>query len=324
MTRAAACVASLLLPACLLAAETLDQALLEAKVPTRQFAPQELSRKITSYAVSKGDPFLLAYYIDDGSGVIRFPLHVVRYDRATGDLRRAELRDVTALFQPTGQHLPMSCVGSALRIREHLGAVYIETHSNPSAGCVIVLSPALALKTALSGWLLGFMAADYAIVRESEVHFMSVQPLHVAVLDLRSNRSAEVYPYQDDPERRQFSGLLVPHISQKWCVEHVAQCDPANFDVGVPEGVVVNDAAGVFGFVAQFDSSGFGPAAEKQVAPRRVAYVFRMHGGVWEHRQFGGRELEDLLNGLSFEELSRTMPERPFRHSPGTRPSKHT
>src|SRR5439155_392072 len=159
------------------------------------------------------------------------------------------------------------CLGSALRIREHRGTIYVETHRGPSAGCVIVFSSRLTPKAAISGWLLGFMGG-YAILHRSEMHFMSVHPMHIEVFDLARNQSTEVYPYKDDPQRREFSRLLEPHISERWCRENNAECDPGNFTNDLRNDVIVNEAARVFGFEAQFDAEDFGPAAEKQVPPR--------------------------------------------------------
>ncbi|MBZ5595901.1 MAG: hypothetical protein LAP39_26975 [Acidobacteriia bacterium] len=292
-----------------LAAETLQDTLQAANVPTQAFAASELSRKITSYAISNDDPFLLAYYIDDGSGLIRPPLDVIRYDRATGDLQRAGLRDITALFQ---REIPMSCLGSALSIREYRDTIYIDTHANPSAGCVIVLSSRLSFKAALSGWLLGLLGADYAILRGSEVHFMSVHPMHIEVFDLKRNHLVEVYPFENDAQRRQFSRLIQPHVSEKWCMEHNAQCDPENFDTNLKGQLVVNEAARVFGFEAKFDAAGFGDAAEKQVPPRTVAYIFRERNGTWDHR-----ELESLFGGMSVQELISQKPNLAFEPQSG-------
>src|ERR1035438_903174 len=82
-----------------LAAETLGDTLRAANVPTQQFTASELGGKITSYAISKDDPFLLAYYTDDGSGLLQAELHVIRYGRTTGDLRRDDVRGSDALPQ---------------------------------------------------------------------------------------------------------------------------------------------------------------------------------------------------------------------------------
>ena len=138
-----------------LAAETLGDALRAANVPTRQFAAPELSGAITSYAISNDGPFLIAYYIDDGSGALQAELHVIRYDRATGDLRRGDVRASDAL--PHGE-IPLGCFGSVPRIREYLDTIYVETHVGPSAACAIVLSSGLSFQTTLPGWLQGFLS----------------------------------------------------------------------------------------------------------------------------------------------------------------------
>ncbi len=290
--------------------QTLQQTLQAANVPVSDFPASELSQKISSYAISQGNPFLLAYYVDDGSERLVPPLHVIRYDRATGALRRADLREITALFQGT---IPMDCLGSALDIREQRGTIYIGTHYNPSAGCVIVLSSELVFRRALSGWLLGLMGSQYAILQESEIHFMSVHPMHIAVYDVRRDQSIEVYPYRGDPQRRQFADSIRPTISRKWCMDYAAQCDPENFDTTLLGYVIVNESARVFGFRAQFDAAGFGPAAERQVRPRTIAYVFRERGGRWEHREFREQPIQRLLGGMKFDELIRSEPELVFR-----------
>jgi len=283
-----------------LPAETLADVLRASTVPVRQFSGSDLAQKVTSYAVSNGNPFLLAYYVDDGSDLLQFPLRLIRFDRAKRDLRRADLRDVSVLFR---DETLTTCLGSVLDIREYSDTVYIDIHKNPSAGCVIVLSSELKFKTALSGWLLGLVGADYAVLRRSEVHFMSVHPLHLAVLNVQQNQATEVYPYSGDPQRRQFSRLIEPRISKKWCMNHNAQCDPENFDADLSGKVIVNETANLFAFQVQFNVSGFGPAVEKQVPARTVTYVFRERNGQWEHREFDVRQLQRLLGSMSLKDF---------------------
>ena len=292
-----------------LAAETLGDALRVANVPARQFTASELAVEITSYAVSKDDPFLIAYYIDDGSGSLQAELHVIRYDRATGDLRRGDVRASGAL--PHGE-IPLGCFGSVLRISEYLDTIYVETHVGPSAACAIVLSSGLSFQTVLPGLLEGFLGADYGILSRSEIHFMSVEPLHIEVFDLKRKQLVEVYPYKDDTQRRQFSRLIEPYIVPDWCREHNAACDPENFDTSLRGEVVLNEAAKVFGFEAEFDAAGFGDAAEKQVPTRTVAYVFRERGGIWEHREFQPGQLQSLFGVMSIQDLVGKKPNSAF------------
>jgi len=299
-----------------IAAETLRDSLRAGKVPSERFSESELGTRITSYATSSGNPLLLAYYVADGSGSLSYPLCVVRYDHLTRDLSRAVVRGVTTDFN---RDVKMDCLGSALQIRETSGFIYIDTNTTPSAGCVILLSQAMEFKTALSGSLLGTMGADYAIVQRSEIHFMSVQPMRIQVFDLKRNRATQVDPFRDDPQRQQFSQLIEPYISQKWCMESNAQCDPENFDAILQGELIANDAAKAFGFIAKFDADGFGKAAAKFVPARTVAYVFREREGHWEHREFDEAQLRSLLNGRSFDEIVRNEPDLPF-HAAATLP----
>ncbi|MBV9269396.1 MAG: hypothetical protein JO061_24720, partial [Acidobacteriaceae bacterium] len=194
--------------------ETLGRTLREGDVSTNHFDAVELNEGITSFAVNKGDPFLLAYYVDDGSGSLKPSLHVVRYDRQSQVLKRADIRDINALFQGK---IHMDCLGSALAIREYHDVVYINTHYNPSAGCLILLTSELNYKVALSGWLIGLMGADYAIVEGSEIHFMSVHPLHIHVFDLTKNQLVQMYPFEDDALRSRYAKLIEHHMSHQWC-----------------------------------------------------------------------------------------------------------
>jgi hypothetical protein len=141
--------------------------------------------------------------------------------------------------------------------------------------------------------------------------------MHIEVFDLRQNQSTEIYPYQDDPQRRQYSRLLQPLISEKWCRENNAQCDPENFDADLQGNVVVNESDRVFGFRAQFDAGGFGVATEKQVPVRTVAYLFRERSGQWEHREFDLQQLQRLLGTMSFDDLIIKRPDLVFQQSRG-------
>lgn len=293
-------------------AETLGRTLREADVPTNHFDAVELNEGITSFAVNKGDPFLLAYYVDDGSGLLKPPLHVVRYDRQSQVIKRADIRDINALFQGK---IPMDCLGSVLSIREYHGVVYIDTHYDPSAGCLVLLTSELDYKTALSGLLIGVIRPDYAIVEGSEIHFMSVHPLHIQVFDLKNKHLVQVYPFDDDSLRSRYSKLIERHISDQWCQQFDAQCDPRNFDVTVEGEVALNEAAKVFGFEAQLDAAGFGEDAQSHVAPVRVAYIFREHDGAWEHRVFEAGELEPLFHVPNIQALVKQKAQAAFETS---------
>jgi hypothetical protein len=293
----------LLSPGISSAAETLEDRLAASAVPQAEFPLEELHARITSYAVSDGDPFLLAYFVDDGSNLLKPPLYVVRYSRATRELRRATLESKASI----------DCIGSVLRIAERGDHVLIETHLGPSAGCILVLSRALAFRGAEGGSALGLLGSDWAIVQRSEIHFRPVEPLHISVLDLRSLRSVSVYPPASDPFRREYSSRLRRYLSEPWCRENNAGCDPAEFNVSPVGEIAVNASAPAFAFEARFDASGFGETAEQQAGTLRVIYVYRLKGGAWEHREFSPAEMVSRFGVRTPAELVQSRLEAVFR-----------
>jgi len=154
-------------------------------------------------------------------------------------------------------------------------------------------------------------------LQRGETHFMSVQPLHIEVFDLKRKQLVEVYPYRDDTQRREFSNLIEPYIVLDWCRDHNAACDPENFDTSLGGEVVLNEAARVFGFEAEFDAAGFGDAAEKQVPSRTVAYVFRERSGIWEHREFQPGQLQSLFGVTGIQDLVGKKPNVAFESVAG-------
>src|SRR2546423_12698100 len=93
-----------------LAAETLREVLKAASIPVQAFSAADLDTTVINYAVNNEEPFLLAYYKDGLP-----PLEVIRYERATLDLKRTSLKDIEALFR---DDLWLNCMGSAMAIRE--------------------------------------------------------------------------------------------------------------------------------------------------------------------------------------------------------------
>jgi len=292
-----------LLPAC---GETLGDVLQAHSAPIAAFTRSELEARITSWAASgTDDPFLLAYYEDDGSGFLNPPLRVIRYDHS-GQVLRASLVEANAEFEAG---VPMNCLGSVNSVSELPGAILLETHKNPSAGCVLVLSPQLALKASLSGRVLAVMRSECVIVQKSEVHFAPVHPMRIEVYDLRRSSLTSVYPPPKDEQRVAYSRALAATMDQAWCAANNASCDAREFENGLKGALHLNDLAMVFGFVAEFSPRSFGEKAAEGVGARDVAYVFRRRGEHWEHRAFPADDVGRLFGVTNLETLVRDKPE---------------
>jgi hypothetical protein len=127
------------------------------------------------------------------------------------------------------------------------------------------------------------------------------------------NRSVKVFPPEGDFFREQYSRLIQPRISEEWCRENSAQCDPSNFDTELNGELSPNEAARAFGFEARFDAAGFGEDAGIQVPPRNVAYIFRERAGKWQYREYEPSQLRRLFGVANITELVRRKPNAAFQ-----------
>ncbi len=269
---------------------TVGEALRAARVPVNRLSESELARKMTSHAESGGDPYLLAYYAGDESGLLRPPLHVIRCLRGRGQLDRANVASP-------------NCLGSVIRVQPHGDRAYVTTHLTPSAVCTIVLSRRLEVEDTLNASVLAFLGDEYAILERDQIHFASVHSLEIEVRDISQRRSTPVYPYPGDAERLAFARQITPHIHSEWCGENNARCDQQNFTALIKDGVAVNEAARLFAFKAVFHPEGFGDEAQKRVASRTVAYFFCLRGGAWQHREFHASKLARLFGTTDLDSL---------------------
>ncbi|HXN45124.1 MAG TPA: hypothetical protein VN893_00690 [Bryobacteraceae bacterium] len=288
-------------------AETLGSVLRSRDVPTNQFSDSDLGAQIDFWAASSSDePFLLAYYAVDpsqdplsvvSSSIRLGPLHVVRYDPATRGLRRAEFPKVSARLSFDEI---VSCLVGVAAIGERHGMIEIDTHGEPSSGCVMLLSPQLALRTTVAGWPLGWVGPEYAIVQRAELDLT-----HIAVYDLRREHRTEVYPPVPDAYRG-------PSSSGR------------GFGIDLVGQMTVNEAAKVFGFVARYDAGGVGEQTASQVKPLVVAYVYGLRDGRWEHREFLPERLMDLFGVETVGELVKGKPQAAFEtlKAPRERPAR--
>jgi hypothetical protein len=266
------------------ASETLADVLSTHKIPVNLFSASDRQKHITSFAVSDGNsPFLLAYYDDDGSGMLRGILHIIRFDEHSDNLRRADLPGTEVQFHGfTGVmgQVPSVCMGSALSISEKDGFIAINTHINPSAGCVLILTSELSFSAALWG---GARARvdGYLLVDGNMIHFAPTHPASLAVYNPRQKQLSLIYPAKIDPARHQFSAELQGHLaSEDWCRQQNNACDPKIFSTDITN-LKVNEVAHSFAFDALMSPEGFGKGAEESVKSRTIHYVCRLQHGKW-------------------------------------------
>jgi hypothetical protein len=264
-------------------AETLGGVLSAHNVPLANVPDREQRREIVGFAIAESDSLFLIAYYDGGSNVMPPVLHVLRYDVEHHHLRRADLRGLDRSFDDFDQvmsQIPDTCMRSAEDISERNGLIAIETHINPSAGCLLILNQDLSFSAGLWGWVIGSINGQL-IVQEDTVHWASTHPARLFVYDPQRKKATHIYPAENDRARQEFSAALRNALPpNEWCMQKNNPCDPETFDTDIDH-FAVDQGANEFSFDAVMNPDGFGDKAEKTIPARTVRYVCRLRNGKW-------------------------------------------
>ncbi len=235
-----------------------------------------LDKSIASGAeLDDANQFVIAYYIEDGSGEMKPPIFVERYDRKSKEWTSAALADA----QTKSGDIEVDCFGTILSVTAAGRRILLETHINPSAGCLLVLSPGLKLEAGLYGWLEGRLGEDTLIYQRSEVHFAPVHPAELALYDLRSKRDISIFPRKPDLAIRRERALQLRNFykaNEGWCSKNNDPCDPEYFDSELQGPVATNDAEAALAFLISYEQIQYVEGdVQKPPGPKDVLYVYR-------------------------------------------------
>ena len=281
-----------LLSAALADAETLKETLAAKHLQIEGTKLANLEKSITSWA-ELDDPsqYVIAYYLDDGSDQINSPLFLDRYDRKSGEWKSGQLPEARVKVE---QNAPESdiCLGSVLSIASAGGRLFLDTHINPSAGCVLIVSDDLKLQASLYGWVVARLGEDAVIYHRSEVHFAPVHPAEVALYDLRTKRDFTIFPPKpDSPIRRARMAQLQNFYkgNEEWCNKNDDPCDPEAFDSELGEKVATNEGEAALAFLISYEQIQLVQGdVQKPSGPKDVLYVYR---GVNDETKMEYREM---------------------------------
>lgn len=249
--------------------ETLKDLLRAHNIPENPQPTAILDKPITSYGVLDDEKdFVVAYYVDDGSGQLREPLLVSHFDKVARRWRSAAILEVDARARGVsieGSRFNIGCLGSVTRIYSSDRAFYLDTHLNPSAGCLMILSRDLAVQKSLYGWFLAAFGDGSVVYHNSEIHFAPTHHAEISVYDRKQNRDVKIYPMK--PYQRIRTGHInkvrVAWSDEAWCREHNHHCNPELFDNDVRPPIFLNDATSSIAFVAAFDNTNYWSEEER-------------------------------------------------------------
>lgn len=256
--------------------ETLREVLAAKNLPTAAAKLENLDKNITSGAeLDDESQFLIAYYIDDGTSALTPPLYLERFDRKQGSWKSATLGKAETRWQD----IDVPCLGSVMNISAIGGRYFLDTHINPSAGCVLILSREMKLEASLYGWLVGRLGTETVIYHRSEVHFAPVHPAEIALYDLRTRRDVTLFPPKPESPIRQARTQQLQTFykgNEEWCNKNNDPCDPVYFDSALEGEVATNEKEQALAFVISYEQIQLVQGdVQKPSGPKGVLYVYR-------------------------------------------------
>jgi hypothetical protein len=278
-----------------------------------------LDKPITSGAsVNAAAQYVVAYYLDNGTGVRSSLMFVDSYDRKSRTWRSASVR--ADGFQINAAGASMSgdvCLGSVLQIRTSAESLFVDTQINPSAGCLLILSQDLQVRAALFGWYLKRFPDDSVVYQRGEVHFAPVHPVELGLYNWRSGREVPLFP------RKPFQAVRLAHIQrlreffstrEEWCKTNNDPCDPEQMDSSLMGDLATNDSEHALAFMISYEQIQVTGGEQKPSGPGNVVYVIRQADDPVRldfrealladiEARFGKVTLSDLLETRRLDEL---------------------
>jgi hypothetical protein len=256
--------------------KTLRQVLSAENLPLDPETLHNLDKTITSGAeLDDATEFVIAYMLYEPSERLNPPLFIDQFDRHTRRWRSARFGDA----QGRVQEIDGECSGSVLSITTAGRRLILDTHINPSAGCLLVISPNLELEASVYGWLVGRLGEDELVYERSETHSAPVHSAEIALYDLRTKRDTTIFPRKPDQAIRSARIAQLKEFyktRENWCQKWDDPCDPESFDSELSSDVKTNEAEHALAFVISYEQIQDYPNDEaKPSGPKEVVYVYR-------------------------------------------------
>ena len=264
-----------------------------------------LDKTITSEVeLNDATQFVIAYYVSDPTGLFNPPIFIDAYDRRTerwksGAIEAARAKEKT---------IDVDCLGAIMEVAAFSNFLTLETHINPSAGCELILTSDLKLKSSLYGWTVGHFGDGSIVYHRSQVHFAAVHPAEIAIYNPATGRDYNIFPHEPFQQvRLQLIEDLREYYKthQDYCRKTGDPCDPESFDSSLAGKVVTDDEEHAMAFVVSYELQGYGQDENKPSGPKEVVQVYRYVNDEkkMEYREMSWSEVRARAGNVPIESL---------------------
>jgi hypothetical protein len=252
-------------------AETLQELLTKTGVPIATFSKEELAENVQGTDAQTEQQIVLGYNKVSGEGLVA-PVRLIRYDKASGAIVRANLQ--------LGENDP--CDGGGKVITFYRDLTVLDMELSPSAGCSVFVDKSFKVIRELYGFEWFEIAPNQLVSIEDMVHFAPVHAERLQVIDVFHPGSKELYPLKGDALRADFIRENAKHMpSDENCRLVEDPCDPEMFDEDI--GDFASDGQGGFALLARLDASHATAKAKPpvKVLSQSILYIYQQKKKGW-------------------------------------------
>ena len=285
--------------------KTLREVLTGEHLPVEADSLRNLDKTITSGAeLNDAALFVIAYYVNDSTGLLNPPIFIDAYDRRTERWKSGAIEAAGAKEKA----IDVDCLGSIMEVAALADFLTLETHINPSAGCELILTSDLKLKYSLYGWTVGHFGDGSIVYHRSQIHFATVHPAEIAIYDPATGKDYNIFPREPFQQVRvQLMERLREYYKthKEYCLKAGDPCDAESFDSSLEGKVVTDDGEHAIAFIVSYELQGYGQDENKPSGPSEVVYVCRHVNdeAKMEYREMLWSDVKARVGNVSLERL---------------------
>jgi hypothetical protein len=280
-------------------ADTLQHLLIRDDIDYEQTVLNNLDREAAGYAILN-DPnyYCVAYYSQDepSSRTDKLSIALLIKDRNQWIQRDFEFKD---LFSDN----PYLISGSIVRISYSENYFYLDTHINPSAGYLILLTKDLIFAGGLCGWLKAITDDEMIIYHNNQINFAPTHYTELSLYNPDTKADRKIYPMKP------YQQVRLNHIKKvktaydkrgvNWFRIHNHHMNPELFNNYLSGNIAVNNLGHSVAFIVVYDNAGY--MGDEDVLKLNV---FRELRKQMELKEIGYPLAEELFMSL-YEDLMR-------------------